>query len=126
MVLIAIKGIGCPPAFKNGKMLTRGKLITHPQKQEWMRAAERIIASQLLSKYPRAEGETVTAQKLRSWIAYATPKTDSCEHLIACSWRFMKLPAGSPEGALILIQREENHKPMEKSHDHTDEIIRQQ
>lgn len=103
LVLLMLQGIGHVPSFKNTKMLTRGKLITSPQKQRWMRKAQVIIESQLLSAYPTAEKGTVTAEKLRSWIASSVPANDSCRYLTACSWRFTSAPKGR-EAALILIE----------------------
>lgn len=108
-ILISIQGIGHVPSFKNSKLLTRGKLITDPKKQEWMKAAQDRIASELLFAYPTSEHETVTAAKLRSWIASSLPADDSCRYLIACSWSFMNVPKGK-EGALIQIERQANIK----------------
>lgn len=108
-LLLVVKGMGPPPAFKNSKMLTRGKLRTNPKNQAWMKAAQALIESQLLFKYPTAANETVTAANLRSWIASATPENDSCNYLTACSWRFMRVPK-KQDGALILITRT-NPKP---------------
>lgn len=104
MTLVVIRGLGPPPSFKNGKMLTRGKLITAPQKQRWMAAAQSIIESQLLSKYPTSERGMVTAAKLRSWIAWSTPGDDSCRYLTQCSWRFMQVQKNL-EGAALVIER---------------------
>lgn len=108
-VLIVLRGIGPPPSFKNSKMLTRGKLITHPRNQKWMKAAQDIIASQLLSKYPTGENETVTAASLRSWIASSLPEDDSCRYLTECSCRFMSVPK-KQEGALIIVEQITNHE----------------
>lgn len=104
LVLLMLQGIGHVPSFKNTKMLTKGKLITSPKKQEWMRKAQAIIESQLLSAYPTTASGTATAAKLRSWIASSVPENDSCKCLTACSWRFTNAPKGR-EGALILIER---------------------
>jgi hypothetical protein len=106
-LLLVVKGIGPPPSFKNSKMLTRGKLITDPKKQRWMQAAQALIESQLLFKCPTDESGTVTAAKLRSWIASATPENDSCAYLTECSWRFMKVPK-KQEGAILLVTKTEN------------------
>lgn len=103
-VVLRIKGIGPVPAFKNSKMLTKGKLITNPRKQKWMKQAEDIIASGLLSSFRTSANEMVTAARLRSWIASSIPANDSCRYLIACSWRFTKRPDAEP-GALITIEK---------------------
>lgn len=109
-LLLVVKGIGPPPAFKNTKMLTRGRLITDPKKQKWMKAAQASLESQLLFKYPTEGSETVTAAKLRSWIASVAPRKDSNRYLIACSWRFMRVPK-KLEGAVLLIEKLERIEP---------------
>lgn len=101
---LRIRGLGHVPAFKNHKMLTRGKLRTDPRKQKWMRAAEDCLAAELLSQYPTSDGETVTAANLRYWIQSSVPADDSCHYLTTCSWRFTSVPKGS-EGANIEINR---------------------
>lgn len=106
-VLLVIRGIGTPPAFKNSKMLTKGKLITHPRKQKWMKAAEDIIECQLLFKFQTSGTETEMAQALRCSIASSMPADDSCHYLTECSWRFMRVPK-KQEGALIIIERLED------------------
>jgi hypothetical protein len=103
-LLLVVKGIGPPPAFKNTKMLTMGKLITDPKKQAWMKKAQASFESQLLFKCPTDENGTVTAASLRSWIASAVPRKDSNRFLIACSWRFMQVPK-KLSGAVLLIER---------------------
>lgn len=90
------------PSFKNSKFLTRGRLMTSPKNQAWMKAAIDSFASQLLYSFPMSASETVTAQKLRSWIASSLPVNDSCRYLTGCSWNFCKYPKGL-EGAQVTI-----------------------
>ncbi len=92
------------PSFKNKKRIVGNQLITSPKVQEWMKDAIDSFTSQLLSQCPTTENETVTAEKLRSWIASSVPVNDSCRYLIGCSWRFMKVPEGE-QGALIRIEK---------------------
>lgn len=47
-----------PPSFKNSKMITRGKLITHPRKQKVMDAIIRDFESQLSCAIQMAESGT--------------------------------------------------------------------
>lgn len=101
-VVLRVQGIGHVPSFKNNKLLTRGKLITNPKRQKWMEQCVASFMRQLLYSFPMSASETVTAQKVRSWIASSTPENDSCKCLIQCSWRFCKYPKGL-EGAEITL-----------------------
>lgn len=92
------------PSFKNSKLLTKGRLITNPRNQKWMEECIQVFSSQLICSCPMSENETVTAQKLRSWIASSTPENDSCRYLIACSWRFTKVSKGQ-EGVNVRIEQ---------------------
>lgn len=102
---LKIRGLGSVPSFKNSKMLTRGRLITDPKKQQWMTRAQASLELQLLSAYPTGDSGTATAEKLRSWIRSATPENDSCRYLTRCCWSFITVPKDD-EGADIEIARQ--------------------
>ncbi len=97
------------PSFKNSKLLTRGKLVTSPRNQKWMKECIKSFESQLLCSFRTIESETVTAQNLRSWIASCVPENDSCRYLTACSWNFIEVSKGQ-EGANVDINPEEAPK----------------
>lgn len=103
-IRLVIQGQGHVPSFKNGKMLARGRLITHPKKQAWMEKAAASIASQLISLYQTAEAETPTGVSLQSWIQSSMPLDDSLDWIgVPCgSWRTVK--KGS-EGAEVIIEK---------------------
>ncbi len=103
---IRISGLSHVPSFKNGKMLTRGRLITDPQKQQWMEKAAASIESQLRSLFQTAGAGTQTGQSARSLIPTCLPLDDSLEWIgVPCgSWRRVKK---GEEGAEITIERNE-------------------
>lgn len=101
---LEILGLGHVPAMKNNKMLTRGRLITHPKRQKWMDQAIRAIEFQLMSLFQTTAGETWTEPQLHSWIASRWPLDDSCAWIKELVIKVRPVPKGS-EGAAILIER---------------------
>jgi len=101
---LEIKGLGHVPSFKNGKMMARGRLITDPKKQAFMKKAAASIESQLRSLYQTTETGTQTEQSLRSWILTSLPLEDSLKWIgVPCgTWRKVKK---GEEGALIEITK---------------------
>jgi hypothetical protein len=92
------------PSFKNGKMLCRGRLITHPKKQKWMEKAAASIESQLRSWLLTRGTGMETGQSLRSLTLTSLPLDDSLVWIgVTCgSWRKVKK---GEEGAVIEIER---------------------
>ena len=101
-ISLCVTGMGHVPAFKNGKLLCRGRLITHPEKQKWMEATARSIESQLRSLYRTTETETGTGLSLHSWTLTCLPLDDSLKWIgLPCGdWRKVKK---GEEGAIIEI-----------------------
>jgi len=101
---LTITGLGHVPSFKNGKMMSRGKLITDPKKQKWMKAASASIESQLQSLFQTAEAGTQTGQSLQSWIQSSMQLDDDLAWVgVTCgSWR--RVSKGK-EGAMIEIEK---------------------
>lgn len=92
-VRLRIRGFHIP-SFKNGKVL----FVTNPRNRALMKRIQDDFEQQLICSYPTVEGEMVTVEKLRSWIATSGPEDDSCHYLIACSWSFTTVSKGQ-EGA---------------------------
>lgn len=90
------------PSFKNGKMLCRGRLITHPEKQKWMEATAKSLESQLRSLYQTSATEMATGQSLRSWILTSLPLDDSLKWIGLPSGDWRKVKKGD-EGAILEI-----------------------
>jgi hypothetical protein len=103
-ILISLRGIGHPPSFKNKKMLTRGKLITDPKKQQWMRAVKHSIESQLLSVFATKGIATGTAHTQPCKIASLVPLDDCLQWIPSHSVHTLWVSKGD-EGADILIER---------------------
>ena len=103
-ITLRVANLGHVPSFKNGKMLARGRLITHPKKQKWMEEAAASIASQLRSLCPTSGSGTQTGQSLPSWIHTSLPLDDSLTWVgVTCgSWRRVRQ---GEEGAIITIER---------------------
>lgn len=102
-ILIKIQGMGHVPAFKNGKMLCRGRLITHPDKQKWMEAAARSIESQLRSLLQTSGTAMQTGQSQPSSTPTCLPLDDSLVWIgVPCGdWQRVKK---GEEGAVINIE----------------------
>lgn len=59
-IRLEVQGIGPVISLKNGKLLTRGKLITDPKKQKWMDQCVQLLFSQLDSAFPTTGPRTST------------------------------------------------------------------
>ena len=103
-IVLKIQGIGNCPSFKNSKMLSRGKLITDPEKQKWMERAIRAIESQLISLSQTIGGETLTELQQRSLIASFMPEDDSWQLVPEIKIVGHKTDKDS-EGATITIEK---------------------
>ena len=99
-IRLRVQGLGHVPAFKNNKVL----FLTNPKRRDWMDQCQAAFESQLLYSYPTTDGETVTAQSLRCWIASVLPEDDCRQCLTGCSWNCFEVPK-KQEGALITIER---------------------
>jgi len=103
---IEIKGLGHVPAFKNKKIIVGGKqkrLITAPKARKWMESAQKLMYSQLKSKFQTTGGaiSTVPWQRfaMSSW-----PPDDNCKVITTIHVSVKKVPKGD-EGATIWIEK---------------------
>lgn len=99
---LTIRGRGHVPSFKNNKMLARGKLITHPKKQQWMEQAIHDLESQLRSLCQTSDGATSMGLVARSLIAWSQRFDDSVQWVDQLHILAVELPKGE-EGANIDI-----------------------
>lgn len=99
---LKIRGLGHVPAFKNHKLLTRGRLRTDPRKQKWMALCIQSIESQLRCLLATADAGMETGQLARSLIAWSQQFDDSLdwipEHHCAC-----RMVEKGQEGAEIAL-----------------------
>jgi hypothetical protein len=102
-ISLVVQGIGHVPSFKNSKMIARGRLITAPEKQEWMEKCIQSFESQLTSLCQMAATATQTEPSLPSWIASSVPADDSLKHIAEETVRPVLVPKGQ-EGAIIKIE----------------------
>lgn len=93
--------LGPVPSFKNGKLLSRGRLITDPKKQKWMRRAVSNIMSQLVSLAMTTGDETSTVRQRLSLIVSSLPADDSCKFISKITIQHYKGPRA---GAVIMIE----------------------
>lgn len=101
---LSIRGCGPITSFKNTKMLSRGRLITAPEKQKKMESYTLAIESQLHSAFQTIGGETLTGHSLASWIRSSVPLDDSIQWVPEIHIRAERVARGE-EGADILIER---------------------
>lgn len=102
-IVLNVKGKGHVPSFKNSKLLTRGRLITKPEFQEWMRACVDDFESQLRSAYQTTVTVMPMVPSRRCWIACVVPLKDSVRHIID-ERILVELVAPGEEGATIIIE----------------------
>lgn len=92
------------PSMKNQKMLTRGRLITKPERQKWMERCIQSLVSQFVSYSRTIEDGTLTEQQRLSLTASLLPADDSRQWLkeitIVCSEVFK-----GGEGAVVVVER---------------------
>jgi hypothetical protein len=103
-IKLDVRGMGDPPSFKNNKMIARGRLITNPKRQKWMEHCIQLIESQLLFAMQTGASETLTAQRVRSWIASNMPASDSRQWVPELHVTSVDCAKGE-EGATITIER---------------------
>lgn len=103
-IVLEIRGCAEITSFKNSKMITRGRLITDPKKQEKMDQYIRAIELALYCAYRTNESETSTAQQFRCWILSNVPLDDSWQWIPEINIKGIEVPPGH-EGADIIIER---------------------
>lgn len=104
LIVLRITGLENVPSFKNGKMLTRGRLITHPKKKLWMERAIRLIESQLHGLFPTEEGAMRgECQKPLPTVSFPL-FDDSMDYMIPGHQDVQRVPKGE-EGCIITIER---------------------
>jgi len=100
-LVIAIRGIGHVPAFKNKKIIVGKRLITHPKAQKWMEEATDSIVSQLKFLCQTDEDETSTEHCQLSSIALL-PQDDAWMFIPEIHVRVRRVRKGE-EGATIKL-----------------------
>lgn len=102
-VVLRVSGLGPVPAFKNSKLLCRGKLITKPEYKKWMQRCVRSFVSQCSSGTATDGGGTPTAPSQPFSIA-SLPQDDNWQVISVLEVRAGLVPRGN-EGATITIER---------------------
>lgn len=98
---LTITGLGHVPSFKNGKMLARGRLITNPKKQEWMKQCIASFQSQFVSLCPTIVGATLT-ESLAQFLIASLPQDDCWQSVPELNISVNRVGKGK-EGAVIEI-----------------------
>lgn len=75
-VVLVVRGLGPVPSFKNNKMIARGRLITNPKRQEWMKRCVDSFVSQLLCVTRIYDAGTATEHCPHCLIASSLPADD--------------------------------------------------
>jgi len=102
-IRLSVNGLGHVPSMKNSKMWTGRKLITKPERQEWMKRCIRSFESQLLCAYRTSYAGTETVPSLRSWTAWSIPRDDSVHWIPELRVDVVFVEPGE-EGAEIVIE----------------------
>ena len=100
-LVIAIRGIGHVPAFKNKKIIVGKRLITHPKAKKWMEEATNSILYQLKFLCQTGDGATSTGHWQQSAIALL-PQDDAWMFIPEIRVRVRRVRKGD-EGAIIRL-----------------------
>jgi hypothetical protein len=103
-IVLEVRGLGPVPAFKNSKLLTRGKIITKPEYKQWMERCVQAFAFQLFSAIRACDAGTSTEQPALCLIVSLLPEDDCWTILPELHVRAERCPKGE-EGATITIER---------------------
>jgi hypothetical protein len=102
-VVLHVRGMGPVPAFKNSKLLARGRLLTKPEYRDWMELCTDRFACQLLSTIPTDDDATAMVRFQRFLIA-SLPHDDNWMCIPEIHVK-AELCAKGDEGATITIER---------------------
>jgi hypothetical protein len=105
-IRLVIRGLTHVPSFKNSKQLIGGhppRLITKPERKQWMDRCEASFVSQFISLYQTTESVMPMVRSRRSWIACVAPLNDSVKNIPELHV-YVKRVKKSDEGAVILIE----------------------
>ena len=102
-LVLRISGLGHVPAFKNKKMIARGRLITQPKVKKWMADAVNSICFQLHSLCQTDDAAISTEDWRQSAIALLPP--DDNWRVIPGEYVEAKMVAKGEEGAIIRIKK---------------------
>lgn len=103
---LQISGMGHCPAFKNKKMIARGRLITQPKVRQWMAKATKAMCCQLKCLFQTTDAETSTGAWQQSAIA-SLPSDDNWKEIPLKVIRVRKVDKGH-EGVLITLRKIQN------------------
>jgi len=100
-LVIAIRGIGHVPAFKNKKIIAGKRLITAPKCKKWMEEAIDSIISQL--KYLcQTDGEETSTEHWRQSAIALLPQDDAWKFIPMITVK-VKVVRKGDEGAIITL-----------------------
>ena len=101
---LVVRGLGPVPAFKNSKLLARGRLITKPEYKRWMQRCVRAFESQLLSGTATGADATRTVLPPPCSTASLLPE-DDCWTFLSDIRITAELCREGDEGATVTIER---------------------
>lgn len=104
-IVLYLGGIGHVKGKKNNKLMARGRLITKPEYQDWIKYATRVIESQLPAVSQTTDAGIWTgAQQPCSTSSPILPEDDSWQWIPELVLRAEPVPKGQ-EGAVITIEQ---------------------
>ena len=102
-IVLVIKGLGHIPAFKNKKRIMRGRLITAPRAQKWMKQCVSSFISQL--KYMFQTGDAATSTGHWRQLAIASLPPDDNWKVIPKMTISVKVVPKGEEGGTVTLTR---------------------
>lgn len=102
-IVLKVEGLGHVPSMKNSKMLTRGRLITKPEYQEWIARCIRSFESQLASLLATGEAGMLTGPSPQSLMPWLSRFDDSVQWIISEHCEVMTVDKGD-EGAIVVME----------------------
>ena len=102
-IVLGVKGLGHIPAFKNKKRIMRGRLITDPRAQKWMKECVSSFTSQLRRMFQTGDDATSTGCWQRSAIA-SLPSDDNWQQMSRLTISVKEVPKGEEGGTVTLTK----------------------
>lgn len=102
-LVIAIRGIGHVPAFKNKKIICGKRLITAPKARQWMELATKDMLSQLKSLF-QTEGDATSTEPWQQSAMSSWPQDDNWQQIPLIQVKVRTVKKGD-EGAIVTLTK---------------------
>jgi len=103
-IVLVVKDLGHVPSFKNSKMLTRGRLITKPERQKWMARCIQSFLAQLSCSSQTIAVE-MRAARSTPYLTAWSPRFDDSVQWIPDIKITTQIVAKGKEGAIVILEK---------------------